>query len=58
LYKNKIEESPGWNDEILKWCLDEAKEQNLLEHEYYGGFIIDEMKIQVHYYNMCGQLVN
>ncbi|KAK2555828.1 hypothetical protein P5673_022469, partial [Acropora cervicornis] len=24
LYKNKIEEKPGWNDEVLQWCLQTA----------------------------------
>lgn len=49
-YKNKIEQSPGWNDNILAWCLEAAREQNLKESDYWGGFVIDEMKIQVRLY--------
>jgi hypothetical protein len=33
---------------MLKWCLKEARENNLKEHEYWGGFVLDEMKIQVY----------
>lgn len=47
LYKNKIEEKPGWNDEVLQWCLQTAQEKNLRKEDYWGGFVIDEMKIQV-----------
>ena len=47
LYKNKIEENPGWNDEVLQWCLETAQEKNLRKEDYWGGFVIDEMKIQV-----------
>ena len=32
---------------MLKWCLQEAKDHNLKDHEYMGGFVLDEMKIQV-----------
>ncbi|KAM7437563.1 hypothetical protein ABFA07_012832 [Porites harrisoni] len=46
LYKNKVEEKPGWNDQVLKWCLETAQEKNLREEDYWGGFVIDEMKIQ------------
>ena len=47
MYKNKVEEKPGWNDQVLKWCLETAQEKNLREEDYWGGFVIDEMKIQV-----------
>lgn len=47
LYKNKIEEKPGWNDEVLQWCLETAQEKNLRKEDYWGGFVIDEMKVQV-----------
>lgn len=47
LYKNKIEENPGWNDEVLQWCLETAQEKNLRKEDYWGGFVIDKMKIQV-----------
>ena len=45
--KNKVEQSSGWNESILRWCLNEAKKQGLKEQDYWGGFVIDEMKIQV-----------
>ncbi len=32
---------------MLKWCLEEAKANNLKPQDYMGGFILDEMKIQV-----------
>lgn len=47
LYKNKVKECVGWNDEVLQWCLDAAKESGLKPGDYMGGFAIDEMKIQV-----------
>ena len=46
-YKNKIEQKPGWDENMLKWCLEEAKANNLKPQDYMGGFILDEMKIQV-----------
>ena len=39
LYKNKIEEKPGWNDEVLQWCLQTAQEKNLRKEDYWGGFV-------------------
>ena len=38
----------GWNDQIISWCQKEAKRQNLRPEEYWGGLLLDEMKIQVH----------
>ena len=32
---------------MLKWCRETAQEKNLTEEDYWGGFVIDEMKIQV-----------
>lgn len=32
---------------MLKWCLDEAKANELKPEDYMGGFVIDEMKVQV-----------
>ena len=49
MYKNRVQQQDGWNAEILEWCLMEAKARNLKEEDYWGGFVIDEMKIQVHY---------
>ncbi|KAK3738201.1 hypothetical protein QZH41_012782, partial [Actinostola sp. cb2023] len=45
-YKNKTEQTPGWNVKILRWCLQEAKDNNLKDQDYWGGFVLDEMKIQ------------
>ena len=47
LYKNKIKEKPGWNDQVLRWCLETAQERGLRTEDYWRGFLIDEMKIQV-----------
>ena len=33
---------------MLKWCLPEARDLNLKEEDFMGGFVLDEMKIQVH----------
>lgn len=46
-HKNKVEQKPGWNREILNWCVEEAKKNNLKDEDYWGGFVLDEMKIQV-----------
>jgi len=46
-YKNKVDEKPGWNDQVLKWCLEAALERGLKKEDYWGGLLIDEMKIQV-----------
>ena len=32
---------------MLKWCLETAQEKNLREEDYWGGFVIDEMKMFV-----------
>ena len=47
LYKNKVKETVGWNPEVLRWCLNAAKESGMKEADYMGGLVIDEMKIQV-----------
>jgi len=47
LYKNKVKEAVGWNPEVLRWCLNAAKESGVKEADYAGGLVIDEMKIQV-----------
>ena len=47
LHKNKVEQKPGWHDDVLEWCLKEAEKKNLQQPDYMGGFILDEMKIQV-----------
>ncbi|KAK3697241.1 hypothetical protein QZH41_010133 [Actinostola sp. cb2023] len=45
-YKNSIEEMPGSNTEV-NWCRKEAERRNLKEEDYWGGFLLDEMTIQV-----------
>jgi hypothetical protein len=46
-YKNSVNQEPGWNSEKISWCKREAERQKLKDHDYWGGFVIDEMKIQV-----------
>lgn len=46
-YKNSIEEVPGWNPDIINWCRKEAERRKLKEKDYWGGFVIDEMNVQV-----------
>ena len=48
-HKNKVEQKPGWDTNLLEWCLQEAKKANIKEQDYWGGFVLDEMKIQVSY---------
>ena len=47
LHKNKVEQSPGWQNPIFRWCADEAAKVCPNEQDYWGGFVIDEMKIQL-----------
>lgn len=42
-----MKQKPGWDREMLQWCLLEARERNLKDQDYWRGFVIDEMKIQV-----------
>jgi len=46
-YKNKNEQKPGWQRNIVEWCKYEAKRIGLQEADYWGGFVLEEMKIQV-----------
>lgn len=46
-YKNKVDQKPGWNINLLKWCLEEAQSNKLKPQDYMGGLVLDEMKIQV-----------
>ena len=46
-YKNSVDQRPGWNSDAIQWCKREAERRNLIEHEYWGGYVTDEMKIQV-----------
>ncbi|KAK3705932.1 hypothetical protein QZH41_008519, partial [Actinostola sp. cb2023] len=45
-YKSKIEQKPGWNPQVLNWCFEEARKQALKEQDFWGGLLLDEMKIQ------------
>ena len=31
----------------MEWCKEEAKKKNLKDCDYWGGLVIDEMKIEV-----------
>ena len=42
-----VSQEPGWNEDVIEWCAKEAKRQDFKPHDYWGGFIIDEMKLQV-----------
>ena len=47
-YKNAVSQESGWNAEAIRWCQQEAERQNLKSSDYWGGLVLDEMKIQVH----------
>ena len=47
-YKNSVSQEEGWNKEIISWCKNEAERQNLRPEDYWGGLVLDEMKIQVY----------
>ena len=38
---------PTWSGDVIRWCFDAAKERGMKQEDFMGGFIIDEMKIQV-----------
>jgi hypothetical protein len=46
-YKNSVDQKPGWNRETIAWCKHQAERQKLKEQDYWGGSVLDEMKIQV-----------
>ena len=39
-HKNKIEQRPGWQWDILEWCLHQAQDKKLQEMDFWGGLII------------------
>ncbi|KAL9967256.1 hypothetical protein ACROYT_G025450 [Oculina patagonica] len=45
-HKNKREQQPGWHRDMVKWCAQSAEKKNLKNCDYWGGFVIDEMKIE------------
>lgn len=46
IYKNKINQKPGINNELIHWMKNEALSRNLPPDGYEGGLILDEMSIQ------------
>ena len=46
-YKNSVSQNPGWNHDVIRWCQLEAERQQLEAKDHWGGFVLDEMKIQV-----------
>ena len=46
-YKNSLHQKSGWNQDVIKWCRQEAQRLNLKEQDFGGGLVLDEMKIQV-----------
>jgi hypothetical protein len=44
-YKNKLKQSPGFDDNVFKWMFLEANRQNIPCPERYGGAIFDEMSV-------------
>lgn len=43
----------------MDWCFQEAKNNNLKEFDWWGGFVIDEMKIEVRngYYSLKAKYI-
>jgi hypothetical protein len=46
IYKNKINQKPGINIELIHWMKNEALSRNLPPDGYERGLILDEMSIQ------------
>ncbi|CAG2213956.1 unnamed protein product [Mytilus edulis] len=46
LYKNAVHQCPGIVPDMMLWMCNEAKRQNLVTEDYFGGLILDEMAIQ------------
>jgi hypothetical protein len=46
IYKNKINQKPEINNELIHWMKNEALSRNLPPDGYEGGLILDEMSIQ------------
>ena len=46
-YKNAVGQEAGWNYEMIQWCKREAERQTLNPEDYWGGLVLDEMKIQM-----------
>ena len=48
-YKNTVNQEDGCNQEVINWCKTEAQSQQLKPADYWGGLVLDEMKIQVNF---------
>ena len=46
MYKNKLKQEPGFDDNVFEWMLTEAKRRNIPEDGMIGGVIFDEMAVQ------------
>jgi hypothetical protein len=46
MYKNVVEQGPGFRSNVLNWMYDSAREKNLPPEGYVGGLIFDEMSLQ------------
>ena len=46
-HKNQTTQCLGWDRKNLQWCLKAAKENQLKPQDFMGGFVLDEMKVQV-----------
>ena len=46
-HKNNRSEQPGWNRDTIQWCRETAQAKQLRDWDFLGGFVIDEMKIEV-----------
>jgi hypothetical protein len=46
LYKNRVKQQVGFDDDVFRWMFQEAKRRNITEEGWTGGIILDEMTIQ------------
>lgn len=46
LYKNKVKQQVGFDQDVFKWMFEEARRRNIPEEGWTGGIILDEMSIQ------------
>ena len=51
-YKNSCSQNPGLNDSVGKWMAQEAMKRKIGPEGKEGGIILDEMAIQVCWYNV------
>ena len=53
--KNKVNQKPGLNTEVLQWMVEMADKQDVCEQGRHGFIVFDEMKIQV---SQCSFIVH